>query len=460
MKTKNVLVIVGGAIYSYLFYEESAGINFVLLNLFLIISAIALNTELLKEKAFLAVSGGSLISAIMIMVYSYNLGVVANIISLCLLTHYHLFPKSSIVIAIANFFPSMFSSFQRLKEEESESIGKRWLTLPNFFILLVCLSITGVFLAIYINSNSIFESWVNQINWNFISFGWIFFTLFGLYLCFLFFNHTSLDILLNIDQKSTDQLIRNRALSTVKSLYKGLRHEFKAGILLLFLLNFLLILVNLSDLQFFITKELPEGETYTSFVHQGIYSLILSIVFAIIIILFFFRRNLNFYKKNKMLKLLTYAWLIQNFILVVGIFYKNSLYIEDSGFLSYKRIGVFVYLLLTCIGLVITFLKVANTQSNWFLIRKVSWAFYTVLIVSTLINWDLIIAKHNLPNRNKKHFDYLLKLSPNTYQTILSDSKNLEETELFLVEAKVEEYVSSFEAKSWCSWNLTYNNLK
>ncbi len=457
MKTKNILVILGGAIYSYLFYQESAGINFVLLNLFLIIGAISLNNNLVKEKAFLAVSGGSLLSSIMIMVYSYQLGIIANVISLSLLTHYHIFPKSSIVIALLNFFYSTISSIQKAQKNEEKQTGHRIFTFQNITIGIICLVITGIFLVIYINSNAIFEAWLSQINWSFISFGWIFFTLFGFYLIFLFFNHTSFDSLLKIDQESTDKLVRNRALSTVTNLYKGLRMEFKAGMLLLSLLNFLLLFVNLSDLQFFITQKLPEGASFTSFLHQGVYSLILSILFAIAIILFFFRRNLNFYKKNKVLKLLTYVWLIQNFLLVISIFFKNSIYITDSGLLTYKRIGVFIYLLLTCIGLIITFLKVYQVQSNWFLIRKVSWAFYAILIVSTLIDWDGLIAKHNLPN---KHVTYLLELSPNAYKAILEQQKNVEETELFVAEAKIKDYVLSFNEKSWCSWNLTYNNLK
>lgn len=462
MKTKNILVILGGAIYSYLFYQESAGINFVLLNLFLIISAIALNKELLKETAFIAISGGSLLSSLMIMVYSYNLGVTANIISLCLLTHYHLFPKSSIVIAIANFFPSMISSFQTLKETENKGNGNQWFTIQNFIIGLVCIIITSIFLGIYINSNSIFEAWVGQFNWDFISFGWIFFTLFGFYLIFLFFNHTSLDTLLEIDQKSSDQLMRNRTLSTVTSLYKGLKIEFKTGVLLLSLLNFLLLFVNFSDLQFFIVQELPEGVTLSSLVHQGVYALILSIVFAIGIILFFFRRNLNFYKNNQILKVLTYVWLGQNLILILSIFMKNGIYISEYG-LTYKRIGVYVYLILTCVGLVVTFLKVFKIQSNWFLVRKISWSFYTILIISTVFNWDAIITTHNLKMDNCD-MTYLLSLSPNAYKG-LQEVKNdvnirLEDNIALILEGKIESYLLEYDEKSWCSWNLTYNNLK
>lgn len=451
MKTKNILVLIGSIAYSYLFYEESAGINFLLINLLLIIGSIVLDSKLIQEKAFLAISLGCIISSTMIMVYSYQLGIIANIISLSLLAHYHIFPNSSILIALGNIFYSLLASFKR-ENNEKVSIRSKWLTGTNFFIVLISIIITGVFLMIYSSSNPIFSEWIGKINFDFISFGWIFFTLLGCYLIFIFFNHKALKELIEFDKNMQDQL--NRIREKGKHFTVGLRNEFRAGILLLGLLNFLLVFLNLSDLQYFITKELPEESNYTHFLHQGVFSLIISIILAIIIILFFFRKNLNFFSKIKSLRILTFAWLFQNFLLVISICGKNTIYIQDSGLLTYKRIGVYVYLLLTCIGLILTFIKVLNIKSNWFLIRKVSWAFYTVLILSTFVDWDKVICNYNL-QQNK--IEYLLMLTPNTYSSLKENKKLLTEQQQLVLEGKIDEHTTDFEEKTWCSWNLTYN---
>lgn len=136
MKTKNILVLIGSIAYSYLFYQESAGINFLLINTFLILGSIVLDSKLLQEKAFLAISLGCIISSTMIMVYSYQLGIIANIISLSLLAHYHVFPTSSILIALGNIFYSLLASFKK-KDNEKVSIQSKWLTGTNFFIVLI-----------------------------------------------------------------------------------------------------------------------------------------------------------------------------------------------------------------------------------------------------------------------------------------------------------------------------------
>jgi Leucine-rich repeat (LRR) protein len=123
--------------------------------------------------------------------------------------------------------------------------------------------------------------------------------------------------------------------------------------------------------------------------------LITSIILAITIILYYFRGRLNYKEGANHLKSLAILWIIQNAFMIFSTAYRTNMYVEEFG-LSYKKIGVFVYLLLTFIGLITTFYKLRKSKSNWYLVRTNSWIWYALLILSPLLNWDVIITNFNL----------------------------------------------------------------
>jgi hypothetical protein len=226
------------------------------------------------------------------------------------------------------------------------------------------------------------------------------------------------------------------------------------------LLNGLLFLVNGLDVYYLlISKTLPEGVEYAQYVHQGVYALLFSIVLAIAVILYFFRGNLNFYTRNSSLKWLAFTWILQNIVLVCTTAGKTSLYIAEYS-LTHKRIGVYVYLLLTVIGLVITFIKIYAVKNNWFLFRKTAWAFYAVLILATAINWSRLITGYNLSHLTTlKEVDiaYLVYLpQTNTDQLVdllQSDTQKLTDTQKKAIEQKRASFLERYSRQEWQSWN-------
>lgn len=103
--------------------------------------------------------------------------------------------------------------------------------------------------------------------------------------------------------------------------------------------------------------------------HQAVWNIVGSIVLALGLIIWFFRKDMNFTKTGHRIKQLVYAWMIQNLVVVLHTIYRNSVYIGQYQ-LSYLRIGVFVFLLLCVIGLVISAIKIRNQKSTWFLATK------------------------------------------------------------------------------------------
>ena len=142
----------------------------------------------------------------------------------------------------------------------------------------------------------------------------------------------------------------------------------------------------------------------------------------LVIILYFFRGNLNFYTENKTLKYITFTWITLNIILIILIAIKNQTYITSFG-LTYKRIGVHIYILLTLIGLVSTFLKVLKIKNLTFLFRRNTQAAFIVLVICSAINWDATITTYNLTHVDEFDMDYLINLS-NRNAVILHDLKD------------------------------------
>ena len=176
-----------------------------------------------------------------------------------------------------------------------------------------------------------------------------------------------------------------------------LRKEYLAALAVFGLVNGLLLVVNLIDINWiWFGFEPAPGFDLTQFVHEGTYVLILSILVAMGIVLWFFRRNLNFYGPGlRWLRWGATVWTVQNAVLVVSVGLRNYYYIVHTG-LAYKRIGVYGFLLLTLFGLLTVLLKIWQRRSAYSLVRLNSLAAYALLVGLALGNWEIWIARYNL----------------------------------------------------------------
>ena len=179
-----------------------------------------------------------------------------------------------------------------------------------------------------------------------------------------------------------------------------LRKEFVAAAALFALVNGLLLIVNAVDINWLWFGFVPKpGFDLTQFVHEGTYVLIFSILLAMGIVLWFFRRNLNFYAPGlPWLRWGATVWVLQNAVLAVSVGLRNYYYIQRCG-LAYKRIGVCFFLLLVFFGLVTVLLKIWQRRSVYSLIRLNSLAVYAVLLLLAAGNWEVWIVSYNLQAR-------------------------------------------------------------
>jgi hypothetical protein len=470
-KFKNYFFLTAVVAYGILFYDQGQGINYLIFSGLLIILLLLAFPGAWRRSAWCYVAGASLLSGFTLVWHHSTLAYIAHLLSLALLSGLTIQPAASFFGALLHFFSSTFSSpliqFSETinmedKQKSSKQPGRRW-ALGRKMGYVIPVLITALFFVLYQNGNPVFASVVATIDFSFISWNWIVFTFAGLLLLtgtFYPFIHD----FFNFEQNIPDQLVRIRVKkSKTLNILTGLKREFQTGKLLFILLNLLILFVNSLDFVYlFLLKTLPAGVNYKDFLHQSVHSLIWSIVLAIAVILYYFRGDLNFFSKNKSLKTLAYVWIFQNTLMVLITLYKNFTYISEGG-LTHRRIGVYVYLLLTFIGLLVTFWKVLEAKSNWFLFKTNAWLFFIVLICSTFFNWDRIIIDYNNQSRFKSsEFDWLkgyavYELSdsvlPELTQMVISSPGSLTKEELDEVFRRKQQFlIRQLNAKS-LSWN-------
>ncbi|MDZ7900068.1 MAG: DUF4173 domain-containing protein [Arcicella sp.] len=477
MKLKNIFLFFAIVAYSCLFYQQTAGINFLIFNGFLLTFSGVINPTLLRNRNWQISALGAFLTALMIVWHHSQLAIIAHIASMILVIGFTYSPVSSVYVSalhgllsmVIPYFTHTIKYLIDLTDSKAPK-SKGVFSFKTASVYIIPLTITLVFYALYASANPVFADLIKIPKIN-ISLSLISFTFVGWIMLTGFFNPFGNEETLKWDASKTDILTRIKLKMKQNFDFIALKLENKKGVILLVMLNALLLFYLIFDFSFILSgKKLPDGMDYSKYVHEGVNTLIFSILLAIGIILYYFRANQNFYVKNQLLVRLTYVWIFQNGLLLLGIIHKNQIYIDQYG-LTYKRIGVYVYLLMTLAGLITTFWKVKELKTIWFLLRKNVWITYTVLIISSLINWDRMIAKYNINVAQVTDVVYLMNLSDTVLpelQSLLNNPKvdlstqirdytEYSSTPIFsqreFIDNQLLKFKNKYQKKDWQSWN-------
>lgn len=143
--------------------------------------------------------------------------------------------------------------------------------------------------------------------------------------------------------------------------------------------------------------------------HERVNAVILSIILVICVIMFYFKGNFNYDKESESLKIVAKIWIVLNAILVISAVAKNSEYILNFG-LPYKRFGVYEFLILALIGLILTFYRIQVRKINAFLFNEMFWCFYGTMLVCSFINWGGILSSQKPYILKQLHLNKMKKL--------------------------------------------------
>ncbi len=224
-------------------------------------------------------------------------------------------------------------------------------------------------------------------------------------------------------------------LSRKRRSFKGrtvaLKTEYRSGIVLLVLLNVLISIMNVLDIYNVWLFFEWNGDFLKQFVHEGTWVLIFSILISISIVLYYFRGNLNYYPRRKLLLRLALLWMAQNALLVVSVGIRNMWYIHHFN-LAFKRIGVYAFLLLTLFGIATVMYKIMNRKSLKYLFHCNGIAAYVILISLGFFNWDKIIASHNIRHAETAffHTNFMLELNSSALPELNQSLAKLDAIEL------------------------------
>lgn len=446
---EKLVLILLSLIFGYLFYEQTFGINVLIMVPILI---------LVSKKTVSVFNGYTvafIISGIAVFINPGVASVSMFFAAFFVFLSKHYNPNLAIYLSAFNgSIMAVVGGINYLTNERKEV--KKTPTNTKFWLitLSIVIPVCVIFISLYRNSNSVFDNLISQIDLSFVNIGFLFTALLG---AFLLFN-VQHPMLLNEMQDLENQTPNDLTIPELpfgSSLLKKLKNEHLQASILIGALNLILCMFLATELVVF--NQGTEAIEFKEQVHGSIYTLIVSIIFAIVIIAIYFRGNLNFYKENTILKNLSIGWIVLNVILVFSAAYKNYLYIYNFG-LTYKRIGVFIYLSLVILGLFYTFFKIKEKKSLWYVIKRVSLLSFFIFSLLSTVPYSKLITWYNINQSQTFGYSYLLELPSDNavllwkYKNIINKRTGKDNTQQLLQRINI--YKSGLQTKSWQSFKL------
>ena len=466
----------GTVIYSYLMWYQDLGVNAFIFALLLVNSIFIYKKEVRANSAARYTAAAFLLSAAFVGVNGIVYGKVMYYLSMIVfLSFAQLSSLRSLCWAVLSAVANVRQSLQlecslivQTAAQPFENKNNKTRSGKNWEVLLIRIAIVSllliIFLAIFLSANAQFNKlWMNIFNpivdflskvFSHISFFDIFHFLFIFYFLSLFFLPFQENTFAKYDRSFQDNFVRTKKKFYERFYKKGLsvdlKNEYKTALLCFIALNILLLCVNLTDMFSVWMGKIPSTNELSSFVHTGTYLLIYSVLLSAGIMLYFFRENLNLYSKNKYLKYAANVWIIQNTFLLLSTGLRNYYYITQCG-LTYKRIGVYIFLIIVLLSLLYLFIKINHKKTFYYYYKMCCWELFSVLVVSGFFNWDVIICKYNTAfQKENMDYNYMESLSQQALSYTHNHSLNIKEND----STDVSDFIDEVQNRNWQSFNL------
>ncbi len=196
---------------------------------------------------------------------------------------------------------------------------------------------------------------------------------------------------------------------------------FSSGAVLV-VLNLIFLVANSAD-AFFLwsSRTLPSGMTYSGFVHDGVNSLITTVILSAAVLTLIFQQESGV-ATRRALKILATIWIAQNLFLLLSVGLRLKLYIEAYD-MTVERLGVLIFLVLVAIGYGLLTIKIARDKSLPWLLSGSTLALFFVLYVTQFLNlagWsaDYNVAQWEKDRSRKLDLGYLYELGPGAWPAL------------------------------------------
>lgn len=445
---KHHLIFLITALFVIIFYEQNPGLNIGILGIVVSVLTYFNTEESHKTKTFLALFVMSILSSFAFAWYGDFVSFLAIFVSLFILGFKSknndlksIFVIPVFAINFMTFIYRVFQFEQWFPLKKTESFWQKILA-----VILIPALLLLIFFGIYTKGSSHFASFFSDYELDINLWEVVVFAVMGFFLSFNFFNFQIYEFISKQNHYLKNNFSNEDKVAKPTYDFLDLNSERLSGIVSFLGLNILLLffIVTFNYEQF---VELPKATAnqLAEETHERVGAVIASIVMAIVVIMFYFKGSFNFDKNAKCLKILAQIWVFLNSVLVLSAFAKNTEYVVNLG-LTYKRLGVYAFLLLSIIGLFFTFIKIQKKKTNAFLFNQMFWYVYATILMCSFINWGAIITSHNLERKDfaanyhlnsvdfneKEMLEYYQKANNKQMYNFLKDKIETKQSESFL----------------------------
>lgn len=397
---KEHFIFVCSVVFTLLFYNESIGLNLSLFGFVLLALMYYFFRKQFIDNSYKILTFTSVLSCLAFAWYGDFVSFVAVFLSIILLQFKINEPKLKMILCLPIVFINSLASIVRIFQFSN------WLPArksENFFVkkLIAYILIPGIFITLFCIIYSfgsdyfsgLFFSYTLDLNLPQA----IAVVILGFYFSFSFWNFWVPEFFVENNSKLNNDFVDKNAseqVPTFSLLDLDIDFERKSGEITLLCLNFLLIIfIGMYNYEQFFQQNVTS--TLSGATHERVNAVIFSIIMAVGVVLFYFKGGFNFDVKAKRLKVLTKIWILFNGLLIISTIIKNGEYVLTFG-LTYKRLGVFAFLILAIIGLCYTFIKIYNQKTNAYLFNQMFWYFYGTVLLCSFVNWGAIITNYNI----------------------------------------------------------------
>lgn len=456
MKTHHYIFLTT-ALFVILFYDQDMGLNFGILGILYAILNFFKTLQKDKTGTFYILTATSILSGIAFAWFGDFASFLAVASSLLLLAYKSKNRNMKILFLIPVFITNACTSICRVfmldKWLPQRNVPGMWQKIMAF--VLIPFILISVFFGIYTAGSDHFASLFTDYELDVDIWQIFCLTVLGFFIAFNYWNFAVEKLIYKSHCVLDNDFQKNVRIPKATWSFLDLEAERMSGVVSFFCLNILLVffIITYNYEQFYEVSKAPVQLSEET--HERVNAVIMSIVMAILVIMFYFKSDFNFDPKAKLLKILAKVWIALNAVLILSAAAKNYEYIVNYAF-TYKRLGVFAFLLLSLVGLGLTFIKIQKQKRNAFLFNTMAWYFYATILICSYINWGGFITSQNISRKNFDLNYHATSVNFNEKSLLkYADQKNN-----LKLKKNLQNKIRAEKSKTFLSQILYYQNLK
>ena len=358
MKTHHYIFITT-LLFVFVFYNQDIGLNLGILGIIYSVLTLFKTPEKNKTRSLYILFGTSVLSSIAFAWYGDFASFLAVASSLLLLGYRSRNRKMKILLLIPVFIVNSCTSVCRIFSFDQwlpkRNLSGLWQKILAF--ILIPLILVSVFFGIYSAGSDHFAALFTDYELDLNLWQVFCLSILGFFIAFNYWNFAVERLIYKNHYFLNNDFQKDFRIPKATFSFLDMDAERISGIISFFCLNILLVffIFTYNYEQFYEASK--TSVQLSEETHERVNAVIMSIIMAILVIMFYFKSDFNFDPKAALMKILAKIWIFLNAVLVLSAAVKNYEYIINYGF-TYKRLGVFAFLLLSLIGLALTFIKI------------------------------------------------------------------------------------------------------